>query len=369
MLDQKAIILAHYLPQYHPIAENNQWWGTGFTEWTNTVKAKPLYRGHLQPNLPADLGLYDLRVPEVRTLQADLAKKHGITGFAYWHYWFGNGRKILERPFNEVLQSGCPDLPFCLAWANESWTGIWHGLKDEILMEQTYPGEADYILHFNHLLPSFNDKRYIKIDNRPLFLIYLPQFLPDATYFTKLWNDLALQNGFNGMYFIGTFTMDWDHKQEGFDEKSVHPLPHYIEMFESSSTRKLKNKITNFVLQRLKTTYNYSDLVKNYKYEWLDTYDFVPSILPNWDNTPRSGRNGYVVHGSNPVLFHDHIKLILQTVLKQTTNRNNIILLKSWNEWAEGNYLEPDSRWGLGYLEAIRDVLQELCIDSTYKLE
>lgn len=366
-MNQKAIILAHYLPQFHPVPENDRWWGKGFTEWTNCVKAKPLFPGHVQPNLPADLGFYDLRIPEVRELQAKLAKSHGITGFAYWHYWFGDKKQILERPFNEVLQTGEPDFPFCLAWANETWTGIWHGLKEEILIEQTYPGESDYIIHFKELLPAFRDKRYIKIGNKPLFIVYLPQFLPDATSFTKLWNTLAIQNGFSGIFFIGIYTMDWDHKLEGFDEKSVHPLHQYMAMFENDHERKQKNDDLNYILQRLPTTYCYTDLIKNYNFSWLGNYDFVPTLLPNWDNTPRSGRNGYVIHGSTPDLFQEHFKSVLQFILNQENNKNNIILLKSWNEWAEGNYLEPDTRWGIGYLRAIRNALSKLGVDSTYQ--
>lgn len=365
-MNRKAIILAHYLPQFHQIPENDEWWGKGFTEWTNTVKARPLFHGHYQPNLPSDLGFYDLRVPETREQQAELAKKHGITGFAYWHYWFGKGKRILERPFMEVLESGFPDFPFCVAWANESWTGVWHGLKAQILIEQTYPGESDHIEHFNHLLPAFKDKRYIKIDNKPIIIVYLPQFLPDPAKFTKLWNDLARQNDFKGMFFIGIYTMDWDHKNEGFDEKSVHPLHQYMAMFESSVYRKFNNNITNFLLGRLKTTFYYSDLIKNYNFAWLGNNDFVPTILPNWDNTPRSGKRGYVIHGSTPELFHEHFKSIVQHVVNHNNNKNNIIFLKSWNEWAEGNYLEPDCQWGTRYLEAIGDVLKELSIDSTY---
>jgi hypothetical protein len=365
-LDHKAIILAHYLPQFHIIPENDQWWGKGFTEWTNTAKAKPLFCGHFQPNLPSDLGFYDLRVPEVREQQAELARSHGITGFAYWHYWFGNRKRILERPFDEVLQSGRPDFPFCLAWANETWTGVWHGLKDQILIEQTYPGEADQILHFNHVLPAFKDKRYIKINNKPIFIVYLPQFLPDATKFTKLWNELAVRNGFEGIFFIGIFTMDWDHKYEGFDEKSVHPLHQYMAMFEADPRRKRMHSIKNKIQRRLKTTYDYSALIRNYNFSWLGNFDFIPTILPNWDNTPRSGKNGYVIHGSTPDLFYEHFKAITRFVINQSNNKNNIILLKSWNEWAEGNYLEPDSRWGSGYLEAIRDTLKDLGINSRY---
>ena len=170
----KARVLAYYLPQFHPIPENDEWWGKGFTEWTNVGKAKPLFPGHYQPHVPADLGYYDLRVPETREAQAQMAREYGIEGFVYWHYWFGNGKRLLERPFNEVLESGKPDFPFALAWANETWSGFYHGLRDEkqILIEQTYPGEEDYIAHFNALLPAFKDKRYITCDGKPIFVIY-----------------------------------------------------------------------------------------------------------------------------------------------------------------------------------------------------
>jgi hypothetical protein len=365
----KAIILAHYLPQFHPIPENDLWWGKGFTEWTNTAKAKPLFRGHNQPNLPSDLGFYDLRVPEAREQQADLASKHGITGFAYWHYWFGNGKRILERPFNEVLSSGKPDFPFCITWANETWTGVWHGLKNKILVEQTYPGDEDHIQHFNHILPAFLDKRYIKIENKPLFIVYLPHLLPDTKRFTKIWNELAIRNGFDGIYFIGIHYIDWDHKRDGFDEKSVHPLPLYISMMEKNKIRRWTNKLKNMLLSRLSHTYSYEQLIKCYDFHSLTSKDFVPSVLPNWDNTPRSGRKGYVVQGSTPELFRKHFGEMMKFVLAQNYNPHNIVLLKSWNEWAEGNYLEPDMRWGTGYLDAIHEVLSSLEIDTFYSQE
>lgn len=363
-MHQKAIILAHYLPQFYPIAENDLWWGKGFTEWTNTAKAKPFFRGHVQPNLPSELGFYDLRVPEVREEQALLAKTYGITGFAYWHYWFGNGRRILERPFDEVLKSGLPDFPFCLAWANESWSGVWHGLKDKILMEQTYPGKEDYTRHFKHLLPVFRDHRYIRIGNKPLFIVYLPHLLPDASGFTALWNSLAVENGFDGIYFLGIHYIDWDHRKEGFDEKSVHPLPQYISMFEKNLPRRFRNTCMNVINRRLYHTYDYSDLIQAYDFEYLSGKDFVPSLLPNWDNTPRSGREGYVIRGSTPGLFREHFEAVLRFVTSGKFNKHNIILLKSWNEWAEGNYLEPDQRWGRGYLEAIGETLTTLGVDS-----
>src|SRR5208283_1156501 len=167
-----ARLIALYLPQYHPIPENDEWWGKGFTEWTNVVKAKPSFRGHRQPHIPADLGFYDLRVPETRIAQAELALEYGIGGFCYWHYWFGEGKKLLEKPFEEVLKSGEPDFPFCLAWANESWTGVWHGSPDKVLREQTYPGSNDDEAHFYYLLTAFRDSRYLKVDDRPIFYVY-----------------------------------------------------------------------------------------------------------------------------------------------------------------------------------------------------
>ena len=202
-MGNKIKIIAFYLPQFHPIPENDKWWGKGFTEWTNVGKAKPLFRGHYQPRVPADLGYYDLRIPEVRESQANMAKSFGIDGFCYWHYWFGNGKRLLERPFNEVLQSGRPDFPFCLAWANQSWQGISHGIKNKkILIEQLYPGKEDYINHFNSLLPAFKDSRYIRINDKPVFVIYKPLDIPKIQEFILLWNNLALQNGLKGIFFI-----------------------------------------------------------------------------------------------------------------------------------------------------------------------
>jgi lipopolysaccharide biosynthesis protein len=186
-------VIASYLPQFHPIPENDEWWGKGFTEWTNVGKAKPLFRGHYQPKVPADLGYYDLRLPETRQAQADLAKEYGVEAFCYWHYWFGNGRRLLERPFNEVLTSGKPDFPFCLGWANHSWEDKQFSKEgtNRMLMEQLYPGEADYINHFNALLPAFKDKRYIRVDDKPLFMIYAPFLFNDVSNFISLWQKLA----------------------------------------------------------------------------------------------------------------------------------------------------------------------------------
>ena len=192
----KARVLAYYLPQYHPIPENDEWWGKGHTDWKNVGKAKPLFPGHYQPRVPTDLGYYDLRVPETREAQAQMAREAGVEGFVYWHYWFGKGKQILERPFNEVLASGKPDFPFALAWANETWSSAMHGLrKGKKLFEQLYQGDEDYYAHFMSVLPAFTDHRYITCEEKPIFMVYLPESVPDMKHFIEYWRELAQKNG------------------------------------------------------------------------------------------------------------------------------------------------------------------------------
>lgn len=351
-------VLAFYLPQFHPIPENDEWWGKGFTEWTNVAKARPLFKGHHQPNLPADLGFYDLRLPEARVAQAGLAAQYGITGFCYWHYWFGNGERLLERPFNEVLTTGNPDFPFCLAWANQSWTGIWHGLKNKVLIEQKYPGKEDYIAHFEALLPAFRDKRYIKIGNKPLFLVYSPDLIPDGAEFTAVFNELAQQNGIDGMYLVGIHYIDWDHRKEGYDDKTIHQPSHYVQVYERKKIRRLQGIAERNLRKDRPDVYPYKDLVESYDFDLFREKDFLPTIIPNWDNTPRSGKKGWAFHGSTPAAFAHHAEEAIKFVMKRPHPLPKILFIKSWNEWAEGNYLEPDQRYGLKYLEELNRVIR-----------
>lgn len=204
--NRKARVIAFYLPQFHPIPENDKWWGKGFTEWTNVGKAKPLFKGHYQPRVPADLGYYDLRMPEVREAQAEMAREAGIEGFCYWHYWFGNGKQLLERPFNEVLESGKPNFPFCLGWANHTWTTkTWAngrmGQSTGMIAEQKYLGKEDYMMHFEYVLKAFRDPRYICVDGKPLFVVFDPYALPND--FIPLWRELAQKNGLKDIHFVG----------------------------------------------------------------------------------------------------------------------------------------------------------------------
>ena len=370
-----ARVIAFYLPQFFPIPENDRWWGPGFTEWTNVAKARPLFPGHWQPHIPADLGFYDLRVAETRAAQAAMARDCGVEGFAYWHYWFGNGRRILERPFNEVLQSGEPDLPFCLAWANQSWTGIWHGASDDKLMEQVYPGPDDERAHFAWCLNAFRDPRYISVDGKPLFVVFAPHDLPSTEGFVAHWRQLAEQAGLPGLFLVAitnAFLPDVDRYHHPiyapFD--ALTPLvPHdYLETRGGSERGHLKRRIRELNggkrLNRLKGDYlrrptriDYADVVDAAFETMPHERRYLPCVLPNWDNTPRSGLRGVVYENATPALFERYLRKGLHRV-GDRPREERIIFLKAWNEWAEGNYVEPDTRWKHGYLDAIRKVMR-----------
>jgi lipopolysaccharide biosynthesis protein len=367
-----ARLVALYLPQFHPVRENDECWGVGFTEWTNVAKAKPLFRGHWQPRLPADLGFYDLRVPEVREQQADMARAAGVEGFCYWHYWFGNGRRLLERPFQEVLQSGRPDFPFCLAWANQSWSGVWHGNPDRILMQQHYPGPADEEAHFAAVLPAFRDERYLKVDGKPLFALFDLNDHPDPGSFVRHWRTLARRAGLPGLYFLamssGKLDARGDCAQLEFDAVTEHGPGDFLQRLSRRSLRgkmraarrgDLGRKINALVGSRFPRPqrYDYRDVVRSaFSDEFAQDERFIPTVLPGWDNTPRSGARGIVFEGSTPELFEAYVRKAVDLV-RHKPAQERIIILKAWNEWAEGNYVEPDSCFGHRYLAALRRAL------------
>lgn len=359
--NMKARVIAIYLPQFHPIPENDEWWGKGFTEWTNVGKAKPLFKGHYQPRVPADLGYYDLRVPEVREAQANIAREAGIEGFCYWHYWFGNGKRLLERPFNEVLADGKPDFPFCLAWANETWKGFAHGLTNRnVLIEQLYPGVADYTAHFYEVLPAFKDKRYITVEEKPLFMVYKPLADPEVLVFMNTWRKLAIENGLPGIYFVGhnnnsSDTVD-DILATGVD--AVNPVRLMSYSDNRSFFTKVKDKL-NSIFRGVPLVYSYEFMMKRLLNADIDSRENVfPSIVPGWDHTPRSGRGGLVLTNSTPQLFQKHVQQVLCTVREKKTE-NRIIFIKSWNEWAEGNYMEPDLKYGTSFLDVLKQSLND----------
>lgn len=351
----KIRAIALYLPQYHPIPENDEWWGKGFTEWTNTAKAKPLYPGHYQPHVPADLGFYDLRVPETRIDQAEMAKKYGLEAFCYYHYWFA-GQRIIERPFNEVLESGQPDFPFCLCWANQTWTGVWHGAPNRVLIEQTYPGMDDHKRHFEYLLKAFLDDRYVRVDGKPLFLIYNPKDLPDSRKVTDFWRQLAVEAGLPGLYLLAEHngTDNWDPKDAGFDAIYNVRMPELRPKWVpwQQPLKKILYKL--YDLLGYPTIHDYQKAVEQIPFYQPDGVDSYPCVIPNWDNTPRSGVNGRVLKGSTPELFRKHLRRAVR-YSKTLPSDRRFVFIKSWNEWAEGNHLEPDLRFGHGYLEVLRE--------------
>lgn len=382
-----AKVIALYLPQFHPTPENDEWWGKGFTEWTNVGKAKSLFKGHYQPRVPADLGYYDLRVPEVREQQAELAREAGVDAFCYYHYYFGNGKRILERPFTEVVKSGKPDFPFCLCWANHTWSNkTWEkassSVKDQIFAEQTYGGEKDYTEHFYCLIDAFKDNRYLKIEGKIVFVVYDVVNFKDVSNFLKTWRKLAEENGLPGFYFIGMisatlgFTIDKNGNRKTAlpNLKSSADLYNYVlaQGFDAvNSFGKTRGELMNrgvytHVIDRVLNkfgihrsyTYDYNKTVANY-FAPEDSWENVfPTILPQWDRSPRRGDAEGVYVNQSPDNFYKHVKKALSIIEKKNAE-HQVIFLKSWNEWAEGNYMEPDLKYGHGYINALKKALDE----------
>ncbi len=351
-------VVAFYLPQFYPIPENDLWWEPGYTEWTAVARARPMFPGHRQPRLPTELGYYDLRVPETRVAQAELAREHGIEGFCYWHYWLGNGKKVLDRPFNEVLRSGEPNFPFCLAWANHDWydksTRQW-----KLLMQQQYPGRHDEAAHFRVLEPAFHDPRYLCIDGKPIFFVFRPDLVPESKVLADHWRELAQRSGLPGLFLIGR-SPNSNLDAEAFGLDALQPgarLP-----LASRSRLRGQQYHPNFLFsganrwaaQRLHVVE-----IQSYR-KWApflphlaeSGYSF-PVAYSNWDSTPRWGRRGSIMLGESAEAFGHQLDVAFQLVADRSSD-HRLVFVKSWNEWAEGNYLEPDRHSGRALLEALR---------------
>jgi hypothetical protein len=367
--------IAIYLPQFHPIPENDEWWGPGFTEWRNVVKARPRFKGHYQPHLPRDLGYYDLRLEETRIQQANLAKEYGIHGFCYYHYWF-NGRRILERPIEEVLSRGTPNFPFMLCWANENWTRIWDGTERNVLLKQEYD-DTDAVNHAEYLMRFFLDPRYIKIDGRPVFAIYRDNEIPNVSRYLSIFRDVARTHGLE--LYLCRFERHSGTRPEtpqelGFDAGIEFPplSPSFSEFtqnfFAQPRTylnRQFRRAVTkgidllgaNSPTTKLKipdAIYDYEQFVEFDLNRKDPLYTVFPGVSPGWDNTARRRDGGATIfRGSNP---HSFQKWVMGKAQKFTpkSSEENLFFINAWNEWAEGNHLEPCEKFGLKTLEALR---------------
>ena len=362
-------LLAFYLPQFHPIPENDRWWGAGFTEWTNVVKAKPLFAGHYQPHLPADLGFYDLRVPEVREAQAAMARAYGISAFCYYHYWF-NGKRLLNRPFDEVLRSGKPAFPFCLCWANENWTRRWDGYDQEILIGQNHSLEDDRD-HIRHLFSAFEDQRYIRVHGKPLFLVYRTELLPAPERTAEIWRKAARAAGIGDLYLVRveSFRKELDPRSIGFDaalefapDFGALPMPRLRRRRWDLQARVRERLRQLRVLPQVyfdHDVFSYDDLVARMRAKRAQPYTWFRCVTPSWDNSARRAKKAQIFQHSRPQLYESWLRAMIQTTLDTRDGDERLLFVNAWNEWAEGNHLEPDRRWGHAYLEATRRSVME----------
>lgn len=360
----KKRVIAIHLPQFHPFKENDEWWGKGFTEWTNVTKARPRFPGHYQPHLPSDTGFYDLRLPETREMQAEMAKEYGIYGFCYYHYWF-NGKQLMERPVSEILSSGKPDFPFMLCWANENWCRNWDGKFRNILIEQHY-SEEDDIVHMRYLCKDvFSDSRYIRIEGKPVFAIYRSCFFPDMGHTIDVWRKVAKEEFGMDLYLLrveNELGCGPEYLKCGFDASmDFQPLMmgEYNTWYKNIPFR-IMNHFFRGKHQWFNKHFSYPSYVKYRMNQPMTNYKCFPCVSPGWDNSPRRKRPPYMAFlGSTPKLFGLWLKDTLMR-FKPFSNDENLVFINAWNEWAEGNHLEPDQKWGRGYLEATKKAIDEV---------
>lgn len=356
--------IAYYLPQFHAIPENDQWWGRGFTEWTNVRRALPLFRGHYQPRTPARGQYYDLTDIGVMIEQARLAREHHVYGFCYYHYWF-DGVRLLEAPLERMLEEEAVDIPFCLSWANEPWTRAWDGLSKDILMPQSYGGEADWRRHFECLVRFFCDPRYIKIDNCPVFLIYRTASIQRVDEMTQVWSDLARKAGFRDLYLVETMNSFQKIPRATHSRAVVEFEPMYSLTHHYPSRKRVLARLWNRLRYKGVNTKHYKDVwdvVVKKKAADYGAREVFPGAFVDWDNSPRKGNKGLILRGAHPALFESFLRQKVRN--SDRGSRPEFLFLNAWNEWAEGAYIEPDEKHGTLYLEALARVMSESEVQS-----
>lgn len=359
-------IIAFYLPQFHQIPENDKWWGKGFTEWTNLRKAKPLFKGHYQPREPLNDNYYNLLDPTVQKWQANIARKYGIHGFCYYHYWF-NGKLLLEKPLEKMLTSGEPNIPFCLSWANEPWTRRWDGGDNEVLMPQDYGEKEDWENHFNYLLRYFLDKRYIKIDCKPIFLIYRTSSISNCNEILQYWEHRAKECGLKGIFFIETLNSFQMTPYSNISKGVLEFEPMYTMSFNRTFYIKAQSKLKRIIQKLSRNKFFYLNifdydyiwnLIINRKNNYFEGKRLFLGAFTDWDNVPRKIIDAHLFKGSSPEKFERYLEMQMKKTIEN--HNSDFVFINAWNEWAESAYLEPDKRYGYGYLEAVRNALDSL---------
>lgn len=368
-------VIAFYLPQFHAIKENDEWWGKGFTEWTNLKKAKPLFDGHYQPRRPLNRNYYDLLNDDVKLWQCRIAKENGIYGFCFYHYWF-DGHLLLEKPVEQYLNNKDCDLPFCICWANENWTKAWVNSQNTVLIEQKYGNEKQWTKHFHYLLPYFKDDRYIKEDNKPLFVIYRPELIKSLNEMLDCWQRLAKENGLPGLVFAyqHVYFDSMDNKDDSRFKYAIEYQPGYALRDMNSKyinyLKKIKQSISIFLEKNFQMSLDIGGLVRNNRNLALVNYDkvwqqilkrkptsekYIPGAFVDWDNTPRRGSKGSIFVGASPEKFEKYFTELIKKARNEY--KKDYIFIFAWNEWTEGGYLEPDEKYKYGYLNAIKNSL------------
>ena len=342
-------IIAFYLPQFHPFPENDKWWGKGFTEWTNVSKGLPQFIGHYQPHFPGELGFYDLRIEDIQKRQVELAQKYGISGFCFHYYWFG-GKRLMERPVEQFINNKELDFPFCICWANENWTRRWDGSENDILIAQNHSKEDD-INFIKNLVELFNDERYIRINGKPVIIVYRVNILPEAEQIFERWRVYCRENGIGEIYIIGAqtfgFTDPNEYKLDAAVEFPPHTMPgiRYYDSVEMIN-RNFDGKI-----------YDFNYFVEQKKYLEKTNYKLYKTSFPGWDNTARKPNNAHIFHGVNPENYYEWLLDNIKYTKTYNTKNEQYVFINAWNEWGEGAYLEPDKKYGYGYLEATKKAI------------
>lgn len=366
-------LISFYLPQFHEIPENNQWWGKGFTEWSNVKKAVPLFHGHLQPRVPLNNNYYDLSDINVMREQVKLAKDSGMFGFCFYHYWF-DGRLLLQKPIEQFLENKDIDFHFCICWANEHWTKAWESDKNTVLIEQKYGNEEEWKSHFDYLLPYFKDYRYIVENNKPMIVIYRPDIIPCLNKMLDFWNALAVENGFDGLCFC------YQHPSFGLMKKKddsrftycIEYQPTYAQSLIRNKKHKLLRRLKHFLDHFFETFFKkdlrYLSQKKGptvFDYDEVWTYIInskpissksIPGAFVNWDNTPRRGKTGIYYVGYSTEKFEKYLSLQIKHAKEDY--HTEYVFLFAWNEWGEGGFLEPDEKEQYGRLNAVKKAIK-----------